>query len=73
LGFAAGVAAALSMGDLGVNVLFAGESGATLPVAVSRLMGSYRTDLAAGAALLLVGLSFALFAVCDRWGRHAAS
>jgi thiamine transport system permease protein len=73
LGFAAGVAAALSMGDLGVNVLFAGESGATLPVVVSRLMGSYRTDLAAGAALLLVGLSFALFAVCDRWGRHAAS
>lgn len=71
LGFAAGVAAALSMGDLGVNVLFASDSGATLPVVVSRLMGSYRTDLAAAAALLLVGLSFALFALCDRWGRHA--
>ena len=72
LGFAAGVAAALSMGDLGVNVLFAGETGATLPVMVSRLMGSYRTDMAAAAALLLTGISFGLFAICDRWGRHAA-
>jgi len=73
LGFGAGVAAALSMGDLGVNALFAGENGATLPLMVQRLMGSYRTDLAAAAALLLVGLSFALFALCDRWGRHAAA
>ena len=72
IGFAAGVAAALSMGDLGVNVLFAGDTGATLPVMVSRLMGSYRTDLAAAAALLLVGLGFGLFALCDRWGRHAS-
>jgi len=73
LGFGAGVAAALSMGDLGVNALFAGETGATLPLVVQRLMGSYRTDLAAAAALLLVTLSFALFALCDRWGRHAAA
>lgn len=71
LGFAAGVAAALSMGDLGVNLLFAAESGATLPVVVSRLMSGYRTDLAAAAALVLVAVSFALFAICDRWGRHA--
>ncbi len=72
LGFGAGVAAALSMGDLGVNVLFAADA-ATLPVVVARLMGSYQTDLAASAALLLVACSFALFALCDQWGRHAAT
>ena len=69
LGFAAGLAAALSMGDLGVIALFAGQSEETLPLAMYRLMGAYRMDDAAGAALVLVGLSFALFWICDRWGR----
>jgi thiamine transport system permease protein len=73
LGFAAGVVAALSMGDLGVIALFAGDSGATLPLLVQRLMGAYRMDQAAGAALLLVTLSFGLFWLFDRGGRHAAA
>jgi thiamine transport system permease protein len=74
LGFGAGLAAALSMGDLGVIALFAGSDGVTLPLIVQRLMGAYRTDAAAGAALLLVGLSFALFGLFDWWGRrHAAA
>ena len=73
LGFGAGVAAALSMGDLGVITLFAGDSGATLPLYVHRLMGSYRMDAAAGAALVLVAASFALFAVLDWGGRRAAA
>lgn len=73
LGFAAGIAAALAMGDLGVIALFADEGGATLPLAVSRLMGAYRTEAAAGAALLLVMLSFALFAVFDGVGRRAGT
>ncbi|HSF63919.1 MAG TPA: thiamine/thiamine pyrophosphate ABC transporter permease ThiP, partial [Paracoccaceae bacterium] len=72
MGFAAGVAAALSMGDLGVIALFATEGGATLPLAVHRLMGAYRMDAAASAALLLVALSFALFALFDAAGRRAA-
>ena len=72
LGFAAGLAAALSMGDLGVIALFAGEAEETLPLAMYRLMGAYRMDAAASAALLLVTLSFALFWVCDRWGRADA-
>lgn len=73
IGFAAGLAAALSMGDLGVITLFAGEGEATLPLTMFRLMGAYRMEEAAAAALLLLGLSFALYAVCDRWGRgHAA-
>ncbi|MDT8857730.1 thiamine/thiamine pyrophosphate ABC transporter permease ThiP [Paracoccaceae bacterium Fryx2] len=73
LGFAAGVAAALSMGDLGVIVLFAGEQGATLPLLVQRLMGAYRMESAAAAALLLVVLSFVLFWGLDRWGRGNAA
>jgi len=73
LGFTAGLAAALSMGDLGVIALFAGEVEETLPLAMYRLMGAYRMEQAASAALLLVGLSFALFWVCDRWGRGGAT
>ncbi|WP_420023160.1 thiamine/thiamine pyrophosphate ABC transporter permease ThiP [Cereibacter azotoformans] len=73
LGFALGVSAALAMGDLGVIALFAGEGGATLPLLVQRLMGAYRLEQAAGAALLLVLTSFALFWIFDRGGRHAAS
>ena len=72
LGFAAGLAAALSMGDLGVITLFAGQSEETLPLAMYRLMGAYRMDAAAGAALLLLGLSLLLFWICDRWGRGNA-
>ncbi|KQI73525.1 ABC transporter permease [Loktanella sp. 5RATIMAR09] len=72
LGFAAGLAAALSMGDLGVIALFAGQGQETLPLAMYRLMGAYRMETAASAALLLVVLSFALFWICDRWGRGRA-
>ena len=71
LGFATGLAAALSMGDLGVIALFADRRTETLPLLVQRLMAAYRLDQAAGAALLLVLLGFALFAAFDRWGRHA--
>jgi thiamine transport system permease protein len=70
LGFAAGLAAALSMGDLGVITLFAGDGQATLPLAMFRLMASYQMDAAAGAGLLLLVLSFALFWVFD-WGGRA--
>ncbi len=72
LGFGAGLAAAMSMGDLGVVALFAGESGATLPLVVSRLAAAYRTEAAAGAALVLTLAGFALFALCDRGGRWLA-
>lgn len=73
VGFAAGLAAALSMGDLGVITLFAGDGQATLPLAMLRLMGSYQQDAAAGAGLLLVALSLALFWICDRGGRGNAT
>ena len=72
LGLGAGLAAALSMGDLGVVALFAGQDQATLPLVVQRLSGAYRMDQAAAAALVLVMASFALFALCDIGGRRAA-
>ena len=72
LGFGAGIAAALAMGDLGVIALFAGDGQATLPLVVQRLAGSYRMGQASAAALLLVTISFGLFALCDLGGRRAA-
>ncbi|MFQ6551003.1 thiamine/thiamine pyrophosphate ABC transporter permease ThiP [Aestuariibius insulae] len=69
IGFCAGLAAALSIGDLGVIALFAGTEQATLPLAIYQLMGSYRMEGAAGASLILVALSFGLFWLFDRGGR----
>jgi thiamine transport system permease protein len=68
-GFAAGLAAALSMGDLGVIALFAPPEVATLPLLMQRLMAAYRMEAAAGVALVLVALTFLLFWVFDRGGR----
>lgn len=70
--FAAGLTAALSIGDLGVVALFAGESGATLPLLVQRLSAAYRIDTAAGVALVLVCLSFGVFWLIDREGQRYA-
>ena len=72
LGFAAGLSAALSMGDLGVVALFASPDWATLPLQMYRLMGAYRMEAAAGAALILLALSLALFWLFDRGGRGDA-
>ena len=72
LGFAMGLAAALSMGDLGVIALFADDGAETLPLAMYRLMGAYRLEAAAGAGLLLVTLSLLLFWICDLGGRANA-
>ena len=69
LGFAAGLTAALSMGDLGVIALFADPDRATLPLKVYQLMGAYRMEQAAGGALLLLLLSLGLFWLFDRGGR----
>lgn len=72
IGFGAGLAAALSMGDLGVITLFAGDAQETLPLAMYRLMGAYKMDAAAGAALLLLAISLGLFWICDQGGRVRA-
>lgn len=72
LGYGAGLAAALSMGDLGVIALFAGDGGATLPLFVQHLIGAYRLQQAAAGSLMLVVISFALFWGFDRLGSRYA-
>jgi thiamine transport system permease protein len=72
IGFGLGLAVALSMGDLGVIALFAGDAQATLPLTIQRLTAAYKLDAAASASLILVTISFALFAICDWGGRHVA-
>jgi thiamine transport system permease protein len=73
LGFALGLSAALSMGDLGAIALFAAQDRATLPLVVQQLMGAYRMEQAAAAALVLVVLAFGLFWLFDRGGRDAGA
>lgn len=73
IGFATGLTAALSMGDLGVIALFSDGDNATLPLQVYRLMGSYQMESARAAALLLLVLSLGLFWVFDRGGRINAA
>ena len=69
LGFAGGLAAALAMGDLGVIALFADPDRGTLPLLLYQLMSSYRLADAAGCAVVLMAVSFALFWIFDRGGR----
>jgi len=69
-GFATGLAAALSMGDLGVITLFAPPDVETLPLMMYRLMGAYRMEAAASVALILLALTLALFWLFDKGGRH---
>lgn len=73
LGFSAGIAAAFSMGDLGVIALFADPETATLPLQLYRLMAAYRMQDALGAAVILMAASLALFWAFDRGGRVNAA
>ncbi len=63
-------AMALSLGDLGVIALFGSDAVQTLPYLLLARMGSYRTDDAAGLALLLGILCLALVFLADRLGRE---
>lgn len=69
MGFSAGLAAALSMGDLGVIALFARSDQETLPLAMFRLMGAYQMEAAAGVALILLIFCLGVFWLFDRGGR----
>ena len=62
-------AMALSLGDLGVIALFGSDAVQTLPYLLYARMGSYRTEDAAGLALLLGIICFLLMAIADRLGK----
>ncbi|MEO5758765.1 MAG: thiamine/thiamine pyrophosphate ABC transporter permease [Mesorhizobium sp.] len=62
-------AMALSLGDLGVIALFGSDSVQTLPYLLLARMGSYRTEDAAGLALLLGVVCLALILAADWLGR----
>jgi len=66
-------AMALSLGDLGVIALFGSDAVQTLPYLLLARMGSYRTDDAAGLALLLGLLCLALIFLADRFGAKGTS
>lgn len=65
-------AMALSLGDLGVIALFGSDSLQTLPYLLLARMGSYRTADAAGLALLLGLVCFALVFLAHRLGKERA-
>ncbi|MBE1204754.1 thiamine/thiamine pyrophosphate ABC transporter permease [Aminobacter carboxidus] len=65
-------AMALSLGDLGVIALFGSDAVQTLPYLLLARMGSYRTDDAAGLALMLALLCLALTMLADRLGRETS-
>jgi thiamine transport system permease protein len=61
------VAAALSLGDLGVAAFFGAGNISTLPLLLYQRMGAYRMDESASVALLLALLVLALFLAAQRW------
>lgn len=63
-------ALALSLGDLGAIALFGSDRIITLPWLLYQKLGSYRTDDAAGLALLLGIATMGLILMADRLGKH---
>jgi len=62
---------ALSLGDLGVIAIFGSQEVQTLPYLILQRMGSYRTQDAAGLALILCAMTMALMMIADRAGSDA--
>jgi len=72
IGFASGLIAALSIGDLGVVTLFASPQSGTLPLTIYRLMGSYQMEAAKAAAFILLVTCFSIFLLADKLGKSNA-
>ena len=65
------IAALVSLGDFGVVAFFGSEKFITLPLYLYQRLGSYRTSDAAGIALVLLVLCFALSLLVDRVAARA--
>ena len=63
LGYAAGLSAALSLGDMTVIALFGSQQFQTLPWLLYQTMSRYRSGEAAALALLLLCLTFVIFMI----------
>lgn len=61
---------ALSLGDLGVIALFGSEQVQTLPYLIMQRMGSYRTQDAAGLALILCAMTMVLMIAAEHFARR---
>ena len=66
-------AMALSLGDLGAIALFGSQDVITLPYLLLQRMGSYRTDDAAGLALMLGLVCLALMVFASQSERSSTS
>lgn len=64
-------ALALSLGDLGVIALFGSERVQTLPYLILQRMGAYRTQDAAGLALILMAMTMALMLAAEHFAHRA--
>ena len=64
------IAALVSLGDFGVVAFFGSENFITLPLLLYQRLGSYRTSDAAGIALVLLLLCFAISLLADRLAAH---
>ena len=65
------IAAALSLGDLGVAAFFGSGSILTLPLLIYQRMGSYRMAESASVALLLSLIVLLLFVAAQKWSGDA--
>lgn len=59
--YIASLAFCMSLGDLGIIALFGNQDFITLPWLLYQKMGSYRTDEAAGIALVMLAITLAVF------------
>jgi thiamine transport system permease protein len=64
------IASLVSLGDFGVVAFFGSEKFITLPLYLYQRLGSYRTSDAAGIALVLLVLCFAISLLIDRVAAH---
>ena len=71
LGYAAGLASALSLGDLTIIALFGSQKFQTLPWLLYQTMGRYRAAEAAALAFWILGLTLAMFTICVLAARFA--
>jgi thiamine transport system permease protein len=74
LSYVFALAFCFSLGDLGIIALFGSESFSTLPWYLYGLLGSYRTDDAAGVALMMLVLVLVVFIMIPRlFGKEKTS